>query len=269
MWGVTVDDPWNTAPTVQALARLPRRPTARIVFDLRPRATDYAAPVAAIRRAADVMGLLVDSSDLASLPPDAYAARLHEYLDALWPLVDVWEVGNEVNGQWTGDSRTVAAKVALAHAAVKARGGRTAITLHYDGGCSATPPDRGAFRWAARHLSPGLRREVDYVWLSYYEDECPGTRPDWRAVFGRLGTLFPRAALGIGECGAEDARRRPGALARCYRIRAPHPRFVGGYFWWHFSEDMVPASRPLWRSLASLVPGDAEARALPGARRAR
>ena len=79
------------------------------------------------------------------------------------------------------------------------------------------------------------------------------SRPDWPAEFARLGELFPNAALGIGECGTRSAEHRLEVLERCYRIRAPHPRFVGGWFWWHFSEDMVPASKPLWSALARIV----------------
>ena len=103
-----------------------------------------------------------------------------------------------------------------------------------------------------------MRRGLDYVWLSYYEEDCEGARPDWNDAFGRLADLFPAAALGIGECGASELPRRPGALRRCYGVSTTAPRFVGGGFWWHFSEDMVPSSKPLWTELARLIsPPDA------------
>lgn len=267
VWGVTIDDVWNTAPTVDALARLPRRPTARIVLDLGPSPLDYAGPVAAVRRVADVMALLVDSSGLAEVSPADYAARARAFLDVLGPDVDVWEVGNEVNGEWTGDAAAVAAKVAGALAAVKAHGGRSALTLYYNEGCTAGAPDREVFRWADEHLSPALRAQLDDVWLSYYEEDCPGSIPDWPAAFARLGALFPNAVLGIGECGGRDGARGADVLERCYGIRPPHPRFVGGWFWWQFSEDMVPASKPLWSVLADLqrAPGQPPPR-LPASR---
>jgi hypothetical protein len=255
IWGVTVDDVWNTQPTADALARLPRRATARVVLDVGPAPTEYVEPVTTVHRVADIMGELVDSSRLAEVTLEEYAARTDAFLEALGRVVDVWEIGNEVNGEWTGDSKSVAAKIRVSYDAVKARGGRTALTLFYNRGC-AEDPHREVFRWASEHLPPALRRGIDQVWLSYYEEDCPGVRPDWQAEFDRLGELFPSAALGIGECGARGHDRKAEVLERCYRIAVDHPRFVGGGFWWHFSEDMVPASKPLWSVLAQLMAGD-------------
>ena len=252
VWGVTVTDPWNTGPTVAALGALSRRPTARVVFDEREPAAGYVPVVAAIRGAADVMGELLDSQYVATVSVQQYLDRTREYLDALGASVDVWEVGNEVNGEWLGAAADVVAKVRGAWQLVRARGGRTALTLHYDEGCGA-PADHEMFAWVEAQLPAELRGGLDWVLVSYYEDDCHGRQPDWAAVFARLATLFPGARLGIGECGTAVAGAKEAMLRRYYGMRLAEPRFIGGFFWWHFNEDMVPATTPLWSSLDEVL----------------
>jgi hypothetical protein len=52
--------------------------------------------------------------------------------------------------------------------------------------------------------------------------------------------MFPTAQLGIGECGTVVQARKAAYLTRYYSMRIDNPRYIGGYFWWYFSEDMVP-----------------------------
>src|SRR5690606_24795448 len=102
IWGVTVADPYALDATVDALRSLPARPTARIVFDEGVPAATYADVVPAIHAVADVMGEILDSQFVADIGVDAYRARTREYVAALGPSVDIWEVGNEINGEWLG-----------------------------------------------------------------------------------------------------------------------------------------------------------------------
>lgn len=251
VWGVTVDDPWNSAATADALARLPRAMTARVVFDEGVAASDYRDPVRTIGAAAPVMGELLDSFYVKGVTAAQYQARAREYVSTLGPLVSIWEIGNEVNGEWLGDATDVVAKLLAAHAEVKAAGGKTALTLYYNDGCWARPENE-MFAWVDANL-PASLRDVDYVWVSYYEDDCNGLEPDWNAVFRRLAAEFPSSALGFGECGTTDPSRKAALLASYYGMQVDAPRFVGGYFWWYFSEDMVPATRPLWTTLRDLL----------------
>ncbi|WP_104656453.1 hypothetical protein [Ralstonia insidiosa] len=248
LYGVTVDAVDNVPAVVDALSHLSRTPTVRIVFDEGMDAPDYAAPVAAIRRAAYVMGELVDSSTLKQTTVQQMRERAITYFDVLGRNVDIWEIGNEINGEWTGSTRDIIDKTQVAYDAIKQRGGRTALTLYYNEGCTETP-SRAMFDWAERNLPPGLRNGVDYVFISFYEDDCKITPPDWSAVFERLGHLFPQAMLGFGEVGTRHAAGKGALIARYYGLSIAHPRFVGGYFWWYFRQDMVPRTRPLWRSI--------------------
>jgi hypothetical protein len=84
--------------------------------------------------------------------------------------------------------------------------------------------------------------------VSYYEDDCNGIQPDWPAVFDHLGGVFPDAHLGFGECGTTNPTAKAAYVERYYQgmdlpgyanMHVTHPRFVGGYFWWYFSEDLA------------------------------
>ncbi|MGM3278036.1 hypothetical protein [Ralstonia sp. 24A2] len=248
LYGVTVDAVDNVSAVVDALSHLSRTPTVRIVFDEGMNAPDYAASVAAIRRVAYVMGELVDSSTLKQYDVPQMRERATTYFDTLGHNVDLWEIGNEINGEWAGRTRDVVDKTLAAYAVIKQRGGRTALTLYYNEGCSEAP-SHAMFDWSERNLPPDLRNGLDYVFISFYEDDCKIAPPDWRAVFDRLGQLFPHAVLGFGEVGTRLAARKGALIAHYYGLSIAHPRFAGGYFWWYFRQDMVPRTRPLWRSM--------------------
>lgn len=248
LYGVTVDAVDNVPAVVDALSHLSRTPTVRVVFDEGMDAPHYVGPVAAIRDVSYVMGELADSSTLKQYTTQQLRQRAAAYLHTLAGNVDVWEIGNEINGEWTGPTRDVIDKTMAAYEVIKAGGGRTALTLYYNEGC-AEQPSRAMFDWTQRNVPLRLRDGLDYVFISFYEDDCKIAPPDWNAVFSRLGELFPHAVLGFGEVGTRHAMRKAALVAHYYGLAIAHPRFVGGYFWWYFRQDMVPRSRPLWRSL--------------------
>ena len=252
-WGVTTDDPWaDTDDQARALAALPQRPALRVVFDVAVGPEEYREPLETLGGVATIMGEMVDSSDALQLDDAAFRTRVDGYLAALWPLVDVWEIGNEVNGGWTGAPARQALRVAYAFDAVTDRGGRTALTLYANFGC-LEEGEEDPLTWSERHLAPELRDGLDYVLLSWWPDDCAAPPPDWQAVFDALGLLFPHAALGIGETGAHDAAAAAHQAAWCYAPGIDHARFIGGCFWWEFRTDMVPAGAPLWQVLAAAM----------------
>jgi hypothetical protein len=252
MYGVTVDDPWRAAETAAAIAALPRPVITRVVFDEGMAAREYVTPVRTIAAAGPIMGEILDSFFVPGLTVAEYRARAREYVSTLGPEVAIWEIGNEVNGEWLGDTPTVVSKIRAAHEEVKAAKGRTALTLYYNQDCWADRRNE-MFTWVEANLSAELRADLDYVWVSFYEDDCNGIQPDWKAVFDRLGPLFPNSQLGFGECGTNRADKKVEYLRRWYTTRPDSPRFVGGYFWWYFSTDMVPQTLPLWSELASVL----------------
>lgn len=256
MAGVTVTDPWRTSAVVASLAALPRKATARIVFDEFVAASEYGDIPARIHAVANTMGEILDSAYVAQYSVAEYKARTQEYIDRFGKDVDIWEIGNEVNGEWLGDQSAVVQKITGAYDLVKRAGGRTALTLYYNKTCY----DRAGnemFAWTSRNIPAAIKNGVDYVLVSYYEDDCPGPLPNWQSVFAQLGEVFPNAKLGIGECGTTRKKYKADYIRRYYLMAIDHPRYVGGHFWWYFNEDMVPRGTTLWNLLAQVLQAQA------------
>jgi hypothetical protein len=255
IWGVTVDDITQIDAIVESLAALPQKPTVRVVFDKEQTPADYADAVAKLHAVAFVMGEIVDSSDVAAIPLDAYEKRVTDYVTALGGSVDLWEIGNEINGDpWLGPTGEVVPKMTGAYQIAKGLGKTTALTLYYNQDCWASP-DHEMFAWTDANVPAEMKQGLDYVLVSFYEDDCNGIQPDWPSVFDKLGAMFPAAKIGFGECGTMDPAKKAEYVDRYYRTKIGHPRYIGGYFWWYFAEDMVPKSQPLWTTLASAIAG--------------
>lgn len=252
LWGVTVDDISHLGRVTTALASLPEPATARVYFDVREPASYYAAAVRGIGRVSTVMGELLDSSDEKTIPVAAFAARVASYLRVLRGQVAIWEIGNEVNGNWVGSYRSVAAKLTTAYDLVTAAGGRTALTLyannfgpaHCGDGMSELTPAQFTRDYVPARVADGLR----YVFLSYYPAACGGREPsaaELASVLRQLHGLYPRAALGIGETGMPKpaslaSRRRACQIMRwAYSLNPRLRYYVGGYFWWNAAEDAL------------------------------
>lgn len=258
-YGVTLDKVTRIDEITASLAALPDMPVARVLFDPGQQPADYAAAVAALHPASYLMGSPVDSSEASAYSVPAYVDRFRQYVAALGRQIDVWEIGNEVNGEWLGSTDDVVAKITGANQVVRASGGRVALTLYDNIGCSSDP-SHDMLTWAQRELSASLRDSLNYVLISYYESNCADIRPstsDWSHLFAQLHTLFPRAKLGFGEVGADP--RAPAAvkqdyLSRYYTQPTFDQTYLGGYFWWYYAEDMLPyQNNPMWQQLATIM----------------
>ncbi len=265
MWGVTVDNVSDVAGVVDALKGMKRRPTVRIVFDPGTSPAYYAGPLDAIHRVADVMGEPIDSAPPSGkMTVDEYRRRMSQFMDGLGSRVDVWEIGNEVNGDWTGDSALMGAKVGAAFGEASNRHVRSALTLFYSdfylGG------DRDLRAWSRKYLYEPVRRGVNYVLISFYPDSATGPHPDWKRIFGELAEIFPHAQLGFGELGlrkadfslSTDSAAKQALIRRYYRMPSPldgalADRYIGGYFWWTFRQDAVGRDSPLWKTFRDVV----------------
>jgi hypothetical protein len=258
---VTTDSVDRLGDISTSLARLAQRrtPTVRIVYDDPDPAASYEDATVALSDVAYVMGEVMDSyylqrRDCRSM---GFEQRLDDYLDnaVLLEHVDIWEIGNEVNGEWLcrGNTDDVYWTVRKAYDKVKSKGKATALTLFwYSAECASAAHEM--LNWVDRHVEPDIRQGLDYVLVSNYETACPPPADhDWSHVFRALGDRFPNAYLGFGEVGTEDEHAADGTketiLYRYYGMAPMHPRFVGGYFWWYFRQDMVPWTAPLWTAL--------------------
>jgi hypothetical protein len=109
------------------------------------------------------------------------------------------------------------------------------------------------FTWAAANIPERMKQGLDYVLISYYEDDCNGLRPDWQAVFDKLHVMFPNSQIGFGETGTAHKNKKADYMRRYYSLNITTPGYVGGYFWWYGKQDLAPITKPLWSTFDALT----------------
>jgi len=259
LYGVTAAGVGRLRELVTGARHLPEMPTTRIYFDVSEPPGYYAKAVRRLRPVSYLMGELLDSSDETHISVAAYRHRVKSYLAAFRNEIDIWEIGNEVNGNWTGHYTKVAKKLTAAYREVTGTKRRTALTLYYNARCGDGKAELSPLAFSRRYVPRHIRNGLTYVFLSYYERSCHGIRPSvrtWRNYFRKLHALYPHALLGFGEIGlSRPVRRHTIAAARSlisyyYGLRITLPYYAGGYFWWYYAGDCLPySSKPLWPAL--------------------
>jgi hypothetical protein len=263
--GVTLDNVSNPASELASLRQMAHTPTVRIVFDAGQDVTAYIGPINQFHSSAYIMGQLADSAYMKNYTSSQLTAWTLSYTQTLGSLVDIWEIGNEVNGNWLG-SNTLA-KIEAMYDVVAEQGGITALTFFYEGepseahNCIAA--DNGGndmFTWIAHqfqlNLPPAqrspetekIRLGLNYALISWYPKQCPGENPNWPWVYTQLASIFPNAKVGFGELGTaepENGSAYEVDLIKQYYSMATTmtglpASYIGGYFWWHFAKEMVP-----------------------------
>ena len=267
LYGLTVDDIGNLPQLEDALRRLSNRPTTRIYFDTHEPARYYAAAVKAMQPISYLMGELLDSTDESRISTAAYSTRVRSYLAALGSKIDLWEIGNEVNGNWLGPYRNVEAKLVAAYNQVSAAHKRTALTLYYNLGCGDGGGELDPITFSRQYVPRRVRNGLNFILLSYYEQNCGGIRPSastWTNYFSRLHALYPHAQVGFGEIGLTNPvgdstlSYADGMIRYYYGLAIRLPYYVGGYFWWYCDEDCVPYNKkPLWGALQNGLAAEA------------
>ena len=89
-----------------------------------------------------------------------------------------------------------------------------------------------------------MKNGLDYVFISYYEDDNDGFQPKWEDIFKNLEETFPNSKLGIGECGNTSKNATNQSKIRMINHYYTMPKYtanyVGGYFWWYWVQDCIP-----------------------------
>jgi hypothetical protein len=114
--GITIDNVKNLPEIVASIGNLSQKMTTRIVHNPAKKAREYPDATVAIKTFSYVMGEIVDSFYMKCYTVPEYLNRTKDYVDTLGGVVDIWEVGNEINGDWTFGStrkRKPRASVAL------------------------------------------------------------------------------------------------------------------------------------------------------------
>jgi hypothetical protein len=262
-YGVTLDNDAGIskarlAAQTQALSTLPKRPWARVVADIGTTPADFARSLPAVHAVASTILELGDSSEVKAQTTPAYAAWVGSLVGTYASQVDVWEVGNEVNGEWVGTPAQEMSRVQAAYTAVKAVGGKAMLTLYYNPNCWAKKSNE-LFTWLANGNVPAaMATGLDYVTISYYPGDCNNYWPTpatWQSVFDRLHKLFPQAQLGFGEAGTSQRSLSTAARIALWQryvgVKVAGDNYAGLGLWWTFAEDGVPAGSPFWQAFAA------------------
>jgi hypothetical protein len=265
--GITYDDlssrcgvSSDELATVQAL----NHPTVRVVFDpIGP--SCYASGMQALHQSAYTMGELADSSSLKRYSLGQIRARTKAYVAALASSTDLWEIGNEVNGEWlskvkcpsdrecSDQAHDVISKVQAMYDIVNRQGLATELTLYYQVPQWVTP-GYDMIAWERRYVPPSMHQGLRYVLVSYYEAGNYGARPtvaQWDKIFTQLAADFPNATVGFGEIGmaapiADSATLADAQNIFSYYMAIAPPgvkRFTRAGFWWYAAEDLVPSTK--------------------------
>ena len=272
LYGVTINDIGAVGAVVAAESRLPGHLTNRVYFNVAEPAQYYASAVSQLHAVSGIMGELLDSGEAKGISASAYQARVQSYVSTLGSSVDAWEIGNEVNGNWTGSYAIGAARIAVAYRYVRKTQAHTALTLYAneyapnncgDGGTELTP-----VQYSSQYIPAAVRNGLTYVFESYYPTECGNTYPSSAQVASemqRLHALYPHALLGFGEVGLpRPATKRTLATAEktmawAYSLAPGLHYYVGGYFWWYALEDVFTGKVLLAGQLASAIRAEATA----------
>ncbi len=243
--GITIDTIAGLSTTIQKLNEMPRPVTTRVVFDKIP-ASDYTTAVNQLDPVTQIMGELVDSSDMNTYTTSAYVARANQYLTTLGGTVDIWEFGNEVNGNWTGSYANVAAKIDGAYGVFQ--NDVTALTLYYNPNNCDGPGELTPLEFTDQYVSARIKAGVDYVLLSYFETQCDNYRVPVSvvtALVDQLHVRYPNAKVGFGELGLPNKvtsatlANAESIMAYYYALDVPRDFYIGGYFWWYGKSDVL------------------------------
>lgn len=276
LYGVTIESVENLSVIKTSLTGHTKRPTTRIVFQSGTKASDYASAINSLRDTSYIMGEILDSTALKKSSVDAYKARTRDFVSTYGNKIDLYEIGNELNGSWAGQPADINAKVQAAYDVVEKEYAssnlRSAVTLNYwpSSDCYGKSwEDTASF---ANGMPSEVKNGVDYVLLSFYETACsPRAYPtdqQFIDIFNKLKSTFPGAKIGMGEIGAQgkdDGFSKDPDLAEKQRISNRYygmhkalksvlgSRYVGGYFWWYYYQDAVPSnkSNSMWQTIES------------------
>ena len=242
--GFTIEDLSYYTADLDKLAAM-AGPYAWVRFVMQPGTTPatYSAAINyAKSKGIKVLGLPVDSSADTGYTRTQYFQRYTNFITSL-PAVDVWEVGNEVNGGWS--SADIAARVADVAAYCKSQNKKTYLTLFWQ--INTASPTFAMFNWIATNLPASVRSNLDCVGFSQYQEQAPmGAAFD--AVMRRMQVEFPQQQIGIAELGYWIAGQRywwayntnvttakHTILDQYYRSALGYAGSHGACFWWNFA----------------------------------
>jgi hypothetical protein len=237
--GVTIDDVTDISSVLKAYDQIPGQRLARVVCDAGLEPSYYYYAFGQLRRPAfssQLICLPVDSSDTDKYRMAGYSDRYWSFAKALHP--GDWLEVNEVNGSWCGPDSL--AKASRGIGIANGLGLISLCTLYGEADSSGDLTD--LWYWLDRNA--GLLSGPSVVGISFYPRQSPYLVKDWDAVFAKLGDYFPSSRLIFSELGDDgdteaSAEVTREVISQFVGKKVSHPRFVGGYLYWDFVEQMA------------------------------
>jgi len=280
LYGVTTEYITQLSDLSMSLSRHTKRPCIRIVFQPGMSASEYSSAVSTMRNSSYIFGQLYDSTAFQEASISQIQQKTRNFLDTFGENIDIYEIGNELNGEWVGSSQSeIDSKVIAIYDVIKNEYSslkiRTAITLNYWPNSNYYAQSWENTETYAANMPAKLRSGADYLLLSFYETAGNPiyypTNQDFVSILTKMANNFPNAKVGIGEIGAQgavDGLPRDPTLADKQRIANRYygmhndvknllgsigNRYIGGYFWWYYFQDCVPYNKSgsLWPTLES------------------
>jgi len=255
IYGITISDGWSGTDTLEmiidAIKAMSVKPTVRIVMSQRIAPSNYVQTFQALHQVAYVLAQPVDSYYMERYKSvDEYLQRFKDAYKHLSPYVDMWEVANEINGEgWIGDDRQFNAdKMYAAYKFIEEKNAKTLLVSY-----EVAPGDQemSMMDWLIKYVPEDMKNGLDYMTVSYYEDDHHGYQPDWQSTFETLQEMFPKAMLAIAECGHRgDNDGKIAMVNHYYGMPKYVENYRGGYFWWYWVRDCVPhTDNPVWKAI--------------------
>lgn len=247
--GITIDDSWyDSIPLeqiVEAVRKMPVKPTVRIVMSRDVHPIQYVEMFKKLHDVSYVMASPVDSYDMIHYKNEAsYRKRFEESYGALNDYVDLWEIGNEINGEgWLGDdNKLIVEKMVSAFELLEGKNAKTVLTAYYS---APNLQKVEMYEWLQKNVPKSMKKRLDYLLISYYEEDNENFEPNWKEIFETLEKDFPNSKLGIGECGVVNKEatlsEKIKKAEHYYSMPKYTKNYIGGYFWWYWVRDCIPS----------------------------
>lgn len=236
--GFTIDTIDNIDEIVESIRNLKETPMVRVVFDYPEKPAYYKEAIDKLCRVAYIIGQPSDSEYSKKMTVTQYATRFNDYINN-FPQIQVWEVGNEISGDWLSPFiiQQTEAAIELCNKYSK----KVMTTLYWN---TTTCADRNGLwtEWCNRNLTEKIRSGTYYATLSVYGFDCEGPEPTYQELDKQLDILkhlFPYSQVMIGEFGKAGST----AVMKHY-VNYPRLGF-GGY--WHGSQDLAKVGSSIWK----------------------
>ena len=218
----------------------------RLYMDIKSPFSEYDDIISYAEKAGvKILAMPVDSTDAKNKKVFSKEQYLNRFKIAInrWPEIEVWEIGNEVNGSWL--PKDINEKIAVVAHYCKSMKKKTFLTLFLQINTDASPYD--LFTWIKK-IPTEVRSKLDYVGLSVYPEQAPMGADTMDMVFLRISTEFKYSKIGIAELGYwikgqrywwcyNKKNTKKGAAeveSFYYKASYAYPTSFGGGYWWDY-----------------------------------